>query len=368
LTVADDFVKSYGAPPRVFAEAPGRVNLIGEHTDYSGGFVLPAAIPLQCRVALSPRADELVRLYSVDRPRDGVRTYELGQEARRRNWTDYVQGLTHVLREEGHRGLKGFDLAVASEVPIGAGLASSAALEISVLRALRETFELEIDDVDFARIGRRAENEFVGAPVGIMDQMAASLAPGGAALFLDTRSLQSERVPIPPDGEIAVVDSGVRHDHATGGYRERRAECDEAARLLGVPQLRDLLGRDPAEVARALPEPLGRRARHVLEENARVLETVAAFRQGDLSRAGALIRESHRSLARDFEVSTPELDLLVEIASAGSGVFGARMTGGGFGGSVLLLVRRGQGRVAADAVVAEYRRRSGRNAVVRLPV
>jgi galactokinase len=367
VTAEEAFVRTYGDAPSVAAEAPGRVNVIGEHTDYSGGFVLPAAIPLRCRTALAVRSGRTVSVFSENRAEDGILGYELGREMAGRGWLDYVQGLTRMLADRGGR-IEGFDLAIASEIPAGAGLASSAALEVAALRALRDAFGLGFDDVALAKIARRAENEFVGAPVGIMDPMAASLAPENAALFLDTRSLAHQPVPIPTGGELAVIDSGIPHEHARGGYRLRRAECDEAARLLGVALLRDLFGRDPDEVARALPEPLGRRARHVLSENGRVLETVEALRAGDLARAGTLMRASHRSLADDFEVSTPELDLLVEIAAARENVFGARLTGGGFGGSVLLLVRRGEGRAAAEDVAEEYRRRSGRDAGVLLPL
>ena len=357
----------FGASPAVSRAAPGRVNVIGEHTDYSGGFVLPAAIPLRCRAELSVRPGRTVRAFSEWSSADGILEYELGGEESGRGWLDYVQGLTRTLADRGVR-LEGFDLAVASDVPPGAGLASSAALEVAVLRALRDAIGFELDDVSLAEIARRSENDFVGAPVGVMDPMAASLASEGAALWIDTRSLAHEIVPIPPDGELAVIDSGIAHEHSRGGYRVRREQCDEAARRLGVGLLRDLLGRDPEELVRALPEPLGRRVRHVLGENARVLETVGAFRDGDLARAGDRMRQSHRSLADDFEVSTPELDLLVQIASVRKDVFGARLTGGGFGGSVLMLARRGEGRTAAEDVAAEYRRRAGRSATVLLPL
>jgi galactokinase len=363
---SDDFAQRFGSPAEVHSEAPGRVNLIGEHTDYSGGFVLPAAIPRRCRVSLARRDGRRVRLFSANREQDGVLEYALGEEDAGRGWIDYVQGITRVLSERGD-ALGGFDAAIASDVPLGSGLASSAALEVSVLRALRDAFGLALDDVALAQMGRRAENEFVGAPVGIMDQMASSLAPEGAALFLDTRSLAHETVPIPKEAELGVIDSGLPHEHATGGYRTRRAEVDEATKLLGVGSLRDLV-EDPESVARRLRAPLSRRVRHILTENRRVLDAVAALRAGDLGVMGALMREAHRSLARDFEVSTPEIDLLVSLADGRAGVYGARLTGGGFGGSVLLLAARGEARAAADAVAGEYRARTGRTATVLLPV
>ena len=363
----DGFAARFGSAPDVRTEAPGRVNLIGEHTDYSGGLVLPAAIPLRCRVSLARRPGKRVRLFSDNRASEGVLEYALGEENSGRGWIDYVQGITRVLAERGD-ALGGFDISVASEVPLGSGLASSAALAVSVLRALREAFGLPLDDVALAQAGRRAENEFVGAPVGIMDPMASSLAPEGAALFLDTRSLAHEAVPIPPDAEIGVIDSGLPHEHARGGYRTRRAEVDEAAQLLGVRELRDLAGEDPGTVARRLPEPLSRRVRHVLTENRRVLEAVAALRGNDPARMGTLLREAHRSLADDFEVSTPEIERLVSLADGRPGVYGARLTGGGFGGSVLLLAARGAARATAGAVARDFRARTGRVATVLLPI
>jgi galactokinase len=363
----DGFAERFGSAPDVEAEAPGRVNLIGEHTDYSGGFVLPAAIPRRCRVALARRPGNRVRLFSANRESDGVQEYALGEEDAGRGWIDYVQGITRVLAE-GRAAIGGFDAAVESDVPLGSGLASSAALEVSVLRALRDAYGLALDDVALAKAGRRAENEFVGAPVGIMDQMASSLAPEGAALFLDTRSLAHETVPIPEAAELGVIDSGLPHEHSKGGYRTRRAEVDEAAQRLDVRELRDLSGEDPEAVARRLPEPLSRRVRHVLTENRRVLDAVAALRANDLVRMGTLMRGSHRSLAEDFEVSKPEIDLLVALADGRPGVYGARLTGGGFGGSVLLLAARGEARAAAEAVAGEYRGRTGRSAAILLPV
>jgi galactokinase len=366
MTPTERFAEIFGSAPATAADAPGRVNVIGEHTDYSGGFVFPAAIPLRCRVALAVRPGRRVRAFSENRAGDGTLEYELGAERPGRGWVDYVQGVTRMLADRPEP-MEGFDLVVSADVPPGAGLASSAALEVATVRALRAAFGMTFDDLALALIARKAENEFVGAPVGIMDQMASSLAPEGSALFLDTRSLAHEEVPIPPDAELAVIDSGIPHEHARGGYRTRRAECDEAARRLGVVELRDLLGREPETVARALPEPLGRRVRHVLTENMRVLDAVHAWRSRDSAKAGELMKESHRSLSEDFEVSTPELDRLAGLANARGDVFGARLTGGGFGGSVLLLARRGSGRAAAEAVAREYGDSTGRTAAVLLP-
>jgi galactokinase len=359
------FVELFGAAPAVRARAPGRVNLIGEHTDYNGGFVLPMAIPQETRVELSPREDRTVRAFSADLPARGVETYALGAEARGGGWLDYVQGVTDVLRRDGH-ALRGFDLRIASAVPVGSGLSSSAALEVGLLRALRTAFGLALDDVRLALAGQRAEAEFVGAPVGVMDQMASSLADARSALFLDTRSLAHERLPLPDSVEVVVISSGVSHSHAGGDYRVRRAECERAAGLLGVPQLRDLPADDLSRAA-ALPEPLGRRVRHVVEENARVLAAVAALRAGDAARLGVLFDASHASQRDLYEVSVPEIDLLVELARAEEAVLGARLTGGGFGGSIVALARAGAASGVARRVADAYARRAGRSPAVLVP-
>ena len=361
-----DFASLYGHPPAVAAEAPGRVNLIGEHTDYNGGYVLPTAIPLRTRVELAPRPDRTVRVWSASVP--GLEQpvgYRLGEERRRGDWLDYVQGLTVALAADG-RAIGGFDARLASDVPQGSGLASSAALEVALLRALREAYRLTLDDVQLARLGQRAENDFVGAQTGIMDQMAASLADAGTALFLDTRELYYERVPLPASADVAVIDSGVRHSHAGGDYNTRRAECERACALLGVPSLRDL---GPADLPRlaTLPPPLDRRARHVVTENARVLDAVTALRAGDLPTLGQLFYASHASQRDDYEVSIPAIDRLVDLARAEPEVYGARLTGGGFGGSIVLLARAGTGRAVAERIATAYSQHAGGRARVLLP-
>lgn len=352
---------------RIFTgEAPGRVNLIGEHTDYNGGFVLPAAIPQRTRARLRPREDLRVVARSAKVGRPNEESYELGHEARRGTWIDYVQGVTAVLQSEGH-GLRGCDIEIVSDVPIGSGLSSSAALEIAVTRAFREACALDLPDVRMAVLARRAENEFVGAPVGIMDQMACTFADAHTALFLDTRTLEYRRVPIPSTAELFVINSGVAHNHAAGDYRTRRAECQEAARRLGVRELRDCTLVDLPRLAE-LPAPLSRRARHVITENLRVHETVAALASGDLRRVGQLFNESHASMRDDFAVSVPEIDRLVALAVDREEVFGARLTGGGFGGSIVALTQRGHARAAACAVADRYRDELGREATVLVPL
>jgi galactokinase len=359
------FQELFGREPTVAADAPGRVNLIGEHTDYNGGYVLPMAIPQRTRVEIGTRIGTLVRAWSADVREPQIEEYRLEEEAPGRGWLDYVQGVTQVLRQAGHR-LRGFDLRIDSDVPLGSGLSSSAALEVSLLRGLREAFSLDIDDLAIALAGQKAENDFVGAPVGVMDQMASSLADEGKALFLDTRTLRFERVPLPAKAELLVIDSGISHNHAGGEYRIRRQECEKAAELLGFPQLRDLDNQDLWRLV-ALPEPLDRRARHVITENARVRGAVAAMRDGDLERLGKLLNLSHQSLRDDYEVSIPEIDLLVELAQGERDVYGARITGGGFGGSIVAVTRAGAARQIGDKVVQEYAKQTQGKAQVLVP-
>ena len=354
MSVAAAFADRYGRPPTSTADAPGRVNLIGEHTDYNDGYVLPIAIPARASVATAPRDDDRVRI-ATTAPALGSAEFRLGAEQRSGGWSDYVQGCTAMLRAEGHP-LRGFDLLVDSTVPDGAGLASSAALEVAIVRTLRSAFDLVLDDVALALLAHRAECDFVGARVGVMDQFAASLGDERTALFLDTRTLASERVPLPDGFDFAVIDSGVGHRHASGGYNTRRAECERAATLLGLASLRDL-GSDANGRTATLPPPLDRRARHVVRENARVLATVAALRVGDLVRVGALLNAGHASLRDDFEVSTPEVDCLAALATDDPDVLGARLTGGGFGGAVLVLTRPARSAVAAPRIAAAYAER-----------
>ena len=348
----------------VRANAPGRVNLIGEHTDYHDGFVLPCPVPQRAAATLTRHRRGLrVRASSAQLP-DRVE-YELGSERRTRGWGDYIQGLTWVIGQAGFE-LDGFDLHLESTVPLGSGLSSSAAIEVATLRALRAAFDLAIDDVGLARLAQRAEVDFVGAPVGIMDHMASSLGRERHALFLDTRSLETEQIPLPAGLELIVINSGVTHQHAGGEYVTRRRESEEAARLLGVARLRDA-GEPALRQLDRLPDPLGRRAKHVITENARVLEARRALRAGDLATLGRLFAASHASMRDDYEISVPLVDLLVAIASQQPGVFGARLTGGGFGGSIVIAAEVGRGRRIGVAVREAYLAASGREAEVLVP-
>ncbi|HEX4961945.1 MAG TPA: galactokinase [Thermoanaerobaculia bacterium] len=359
------FAELFGREPEIRADAPGRVNLIGEHTDYSGGYVLPLAIPQRTRVELAKRDGRQVRGWSANvEPRE-VEAYPLGGEEPGHGWIDYVQGITEALRLAGH-SLGGFDLRVESSVPPGSGLSSSAALGVAVLRALREAFGLELGDLDLARACQKSETDLVGVPVGIMDPMASHLAGETTALFLDCRTLQFEKIPMPAGAELLVIDSGLPHRHAGGEYRTRRCETHGAAELLGKPQLGDLTVQDLWRVG-TLPEPLDRRTRHVITENARVRSAVAALRERDLPRLGKLLAASHESLRNDFEVSTPEIDRLVELAQQEEGVYGARLTGGGFGGAIVAIAHQGKAREAGERIAARYGEETGKKGTVLVP-
>jgi galactokinase len=359
-----DFQRLFGLGATTTAHASGRVNLIGEHTDYNGGFVLPTLIPQQTQIQLAARTDSTVRVASLSMGQDVV-SFTLGAETRRGDWVDFIQGVTSALRGQGY-GLRGFDALISSNVPVGSGLSSSAALDVALMRALRSAFHLDLDDFQLALLGRRVENEFVGAQVGIMDPMVCSLGREGSALFIDARSLAYEQVPLPREADLGVINSGVAHRHSAGDYNTRRAECERACALLGVAQLRDLTEADLPRVA-ALPDPLNRRARHVITEDARVLAAVAALRAGDLVQLGALFNASHDSQRDDYEVSIPEIDLLVNLARHDSDVYGARLTGGGFGGSIVALVRGGKGRASADRLARAYAERSGCHPTILVP-
>ncbi|MFF1909513.1 galactokinase [Kitasatospora sp. NPDC058218] len=327
------------APAGVWA-APGRVNLIGEHTDYNDGFVLPIALPQAARATVRPRPDGLLRLYSEQG--DGS-TVELDVTALTPGsvdgWARYPAAVVWTLREAGHQ-VGGADVHIDSEVPTGAGLSSSAAIECVVAAAYNDLYGLGLDGPELARIAQRAENAFVGVPCGIMDQMASMCCREGGALFLDTRDLSARHVPLDLLGaglRLLVVDTRVKHDLADGAYARLRAGCERAAALLGLPALRDLDPDGPASALARLPDELRPLVRHVVSENGRVGEAVAHLDAGDLRALGPILTAGHASLRDDYGVSCPETDLAVATA-VDAGALGARMTGGGFGGSVIALV------------------------------
>ncbi|MCS7067634.1 MAG: galactokinase [Meiothermus sp.] len=324
------FKDIFGTEPSVRASAPGRVNLLGEHTDYNGGFVFPTPLPYQ--TTLEASAAEGLEVYAEN---FGERKSRGLDQPKQGDWLDYLAGCVWVLRQHGHR-VAGLRAYVRSEVPMSGGLSSSAALEVATLRALRELYRLPLDDVQIALLAQQAEVEYVGVRCGIMDQMASSVGRLGYGLFLDTQTLTTRLAPLPKGYRVAVVDSGIPRRLAESGYNTRRSECEQACAQLGVGSLREL---SPADLPRinALPEPLNRRARHVVSENQRVLEGVEALEQGDIRRFGELMVASHISLRDDYQVSIPELDQLVE-AELRHGAVGARLTGAGFGGATVALV------------------------------
>jgi galactokinase len=326
-----------GGVPKIY-RAPGRVNLIGEHTDYNMGFVLPIAIEMACYIAVAPGDSGRVRIYSEDL--HSGHEWDAGETSAatpRGDWTDYVVGVARELAKRG-RGPAAADLLIHSTVPVGAGLSSSAALEISSALALSDG-AIE-DPLDLVRIGHRAENEFVGLPCGIMDQFISVFGRPHAAVKIDCRSLEHEDVPIPEDVAIVAVNSMVKHELGSSAYRQRVAECAAAVEFIrqSHPRVSTLRDATLQMLAPAMPEIPRKRARHVISEDERVTEFAASSRAGDRKRMGELFVASHRSLEHDYEVSCEELDFLVDTALEIPGVFGARMTGGGFGGCTVNLV------------------------------
>jgi galactokinase len=354
------FREIYGREPRLF-RAPGRVNLIGEHTDYNGGFVLPLAIDRDTLVAAAPRSDRLVVAHSLNLDERAEFDLDVPGERRRGIWLDYVEGVARALESRGVR-LGGAELLILSDVPVGAGLSSSAALEVSVGLALWTLSGSEVDKTQLALAGQQAEHEYVGTMCGIMDQFVAALGRAGHALLIDCRTL--EAVPVPLDTrDVAVVicDSRVKHELSSSEYNTRRAECERGVELLreflpGIEQLRDVSTEEFRQYESHLPEPFRRRCRHVVTENERTLRSAEALRSGDLAEVGRLMRRSHESLRDDYEVSCAELDLLAETAWNCEGVVGSRMTGGGFGGSTVSLVRRDRLECFEQVITDEYRK------------
>lgn len=340
----NDFRDRFTGEPRIFA-APGRVNLIGEHTDYNEGFVLPFAIEKRTFVACTARDDRVIRAYTrtLDRgTRFGLDEPPTDETER---WATYLRGTAAVLRRDG-AALKGADLLIDSDIPFGAGLSSSAALEVAAGMALTAVAGGTMGLREIALMGQEVENEFVGVRSGIMDQFASALSREGHLLLIDCRSLETTNIPFAPAGlELVLCDSKVKHDLAAGAYNRRREECEEGVRRLraslpGISSLRDVTVADLDAYGHLLPPNVRRRCRHVVEENRRVLAAVDAIIAGDLGLVGELMHASHESLSIDYEVSCAELDLLVDTARTGPGVLGARMTGGGFGGCTINLVRR----------------------------
>lgn len=348
----------FGGAPEVSASAPGRVNLLGEHTDYNDGFMLPVATPQRTHVALARSHDDRHHLYSGTL--DGNVTFAAKGGSAPQGFGSYVEGCIRLVEAMGVE-VPPLRMYVTTDLPVGSGLSSSAALEVATLRALRDLLGFELDDVKLARIAQRAEIDYARVNCGIMDQMASSLCDERHMLFIDARTLKYRLVQMPPGTELIVVDSGMPRTLAASKYNERRAECEEAAKKLGVKALRDVT--DAGAVER-LPDPLRRRARHVVLEDLRVLEAADGV---SAERFGALMNASHDSLRDDYEVSIPELDLLVDALRAAPGVLGARLTGAGFGGACVALCRAGQAGQAAQAALSTYNK-NGRRGSILIPV
>ena len=361
------FSARFGALPRVF-RAPGRVNLIGEHTDYNGGFVLPAAIELATYVGVAPRADRTLLMYSENF--DETVTFDLDETSphAREHWSDYPRGVAVTLERCGH-ALRGADLWISGEVPLGSGLSSSAAVEVATAYALLAASEQQLAPVAVAKLCQRAENEFVGTRCGIMDQLICCLGREGHALLLDCRSLDGRPVPIPDGVVLVICNTGVRHALASSEYNERRAQCEDGVRVLAevdprVRALRDVTLTALEESRRRMSPVAYARCHHVVTENQRTLSAASALERGDVVTVGRLLAASHASLRDAYEVSCRELDTLVEAAAAVPGVLGARMTGGGFGGCTVNLVRADAVDAFKAAVPPAYERATGRKADV----
>ncbi|MDQ4120618.1 MAG: galactokinase [Acidobacteriota bacterium] len=337
------FQETYNREPRIF-RAPGRVNLIGEHVDYNDGFVLPMAIDREAVVAAAPRRDSLFKIYALDV--DQAKEFDLNSEPQRMrgSWLDYIEGTIRLLKEKFPKLTTGADICFSSSVPIGAGLSSSAAIEIAFGFTVLTLNEIGVNRIVLARAAQQAEHEYVGAKIGIMDQMTSALGKAGHALLIDCRLLDAKPIPLNfKDAQIVVCDSGVKHDLATSEYNTRRAECEEGLQILrtkmpGVRALRDVSSVEFEKYQTLLPETIRKRCRHVIGEIKRTTQAAEMLKFGRAEDFGKLMYESHISLRDDYAVSSPELDFLVETARSINGVFGARMTGGGFGGCTVNLV------------------------------
>mgnify|MGYP001820016361 CR=1 FL=1 len=355
--VINAFKHHFNAPPDYLVRAPGRVNIIGEHTDYNDGYVLPMAIDLAVWVALRPREDRRVYLRSLEKEEPAE--FELKDiQHDSGHWPEYVKGMAVMLQETGYV-LNGWEGVLTSDVPVGSGLSSSAALEMAVAMSFSVVTSFPFDGVEMARLGQKSENEWVGANTGIMDQLVSANGMAGHALFIDCRDLTIEAIPLPEGTAIVVMDTMTHHKHAESGYNDRRASCERAAEILGKTHLRDVTYAELQGFSNILDHVTYRRARHVITENQRVLDAVRAMMDGDSATLGQLMNASHASLRDDFEVTTDALNTMVKIAQEQDGCHGARMTGGGFGGCAVALVNTGQVEGILRAVAGQYEAATG---------
>jgi galactokinase len=369
LNLREKFRAKFGAEARVY-RAPGRVNLIGEYTDFNDGFVMPAAIGRSCWVAAGPRADRKLVIYSEEYSETFEWDFVAGEPVPAGKWSDYPVGVAVLLARSG-AAVGGANLLIEGDVPIGAGLSSSAAIEVATGYALLATAGANVDRLELARVSQRAENDFVGARCGIMDQFASVFGRAGHAIVLDCRSLDYDLAPIPSSVHLVICNTMVKHENSSGEYNLRRAQCEEAVALLatfypGITALRDVSWEQLERRRDALPEVVYRRAAHIVAENARVLAAVAALGAGDLVAFGERMAESHESLRTLLEVSSPELDLMVELANREDGVLGARMTGGGFGGSTINLVEAERAEEFRVNMARAYQEATGRRPDIQI--
>jgi galactokinase len=355
--VQEAFIKRFSRPAELLVRAPGRVNLIGEHTDYNDGYVLPMAIDRTVWIALRPRGDHQVRISSLEMEPPGDFSLDDLQKGGR-DWYEYLKGVAWALREGGY-DLKGWEGVMSSDVPVGAGLSSSAAIEMATARAFAQIAGFDWDPVSMAQIGRKAENSWVGVSTGIMDQMASAACQAGHALFLDCRSLAYENIPLPDGVAVVVLDTATRRGNVDSGYNERFAQCQAAARYFGVKALRDVSPQELLNKGKGLDEVVYRRARHIVTEDQRVLDAIDAMRAGDVVRLGQLLDASHASMRDDFEITNEALNIMVTVARRQPGCYGARMTGGGFGGCAMALVEAGKAEKFATTVANEYQAETG---------
>lgn len=360
--LAEIYTSHFGGSPAVVARGPGRVNLIGDHTDYNQGFVMPMAIEQCVRIAFSPRADQMVRVWSADFGE--LAEFDLNQLTKGGpSWAEYIKGVAWAIAGAGME-LRGWDGVVTGNVPAGAGLSSSAALELAACQAFLHLSQQPLSPREQALLCQRAENHWVGVNCGIMDQLISAAGVAGRALLIDCRTLETTAAPLPAGMSVVVLDTGTRRQLENSNYNNRRGECEDAALRLGVQFLRDVSAARFAALESTLPEPQRRRARHVVTENDRVMAAAAAMGAGDSARLGRLMNESHESLRQDFEVSSPALDLMVGIAREQPGCLGARMTGAGFGGCAVAIVESSAEAHFARTVATVYKRQSGHEPAV----
>jgi galactokinase len=357
--VMRNFTERFSGEPEFYVRAPGRVNLIGEHTDYNDGFVLPMAIDRSVWIAVRKREDGEVLCYST--AYNELLNFSLDHlEKSAYRWGEYLKGVAWILQETGIK-LRGWEGVLSGDIPIGAGLGSSAALEIVTLRTFSEVSDFPWDSVKMAKLGQQSEIEWVGLDSGIMDQMISAIGKAGHAFLLDCRTLEFETIPVPVKAAFVVLDTGISRELVDSEYNLRQSQCKEVAKICGVPSLRDLTFQELEKAKSKVDPTLYKRAQHVVCENDRTLQAAEALRLGNVKRLGELMNASHRSLRDDYEVSSEELDAFVEIALE-EGAFGARMTGAGFGGCVVSLVQQARAADFTQRAVGKYRKKTGLDA------